>query len=91
MSALLGLHHCINRESFLAASAFFGIYLGRGRPSRSQVFTLELFPGWRFPGWRRSIQNSEDPADSRLETRIGLKATIEDYFRFAGDLPADGY
>jgi hypothetical protein len=24
-------------------SAFFGIYLGRGRPSRSQVFTLELF------------------------------------------------
>jgi hypothetical protein len=33
-------------------AAFIGIYLGRGRPSRSQVFTLELFPGWRFPGWR---------------------------------------
>jgi hypothetical protein len=28
--------------------AFFGIYLGRGRPSRSQVFTLELFPGRHF-------------------------------------------
>jgi len=28
-------------------SAFFGIYLGRGRPSRSQVFTLELFPSVR--------------------------------------------
>jgi hypothetical protein len=29
------------------AGAFVGIYLGRGRPSRSQVFTLELFPGGR--------------------------------------------
>jgi hypothetical protein len=43
------------------------------------------------PDRRRSIHNSEDRADSRLETRIGLKATIEDYVRFAGDLPADGY
>ena len=39
------------------------------------------------PGRRRSMQNSEDRADSRLETRIGLKATIEDYFRFAGIYP----
>jgi hypothetical protein len=39
--------HWINRESFLATCAFFGIYLGRGRPSRSQVFALELFPGWQ--------------------------------------------
>ena len=44
--------------------------LGRGRPSRSQVFTLELFPGGGQP-----IQNSEDRADSRLETRIGLKSS----------------
>src|ERR1700733_14755081 len=28
----------------------FGIYLGGGRPSRSQVFTLELFPGGRQTG-----------------------------------------
>ena len=26
-------------------AVFFGIYLGRERPSRSQVFTLQLFPG----------------------------------------------
>ena len=28
-------------------TAFVGIYHGRGRPSRSQVFTLELFPSGR--------------------------------------------
>jgi hypothetical protein len=32
---------------WLQDPAFIGIYLGRGRPSRSQVFTLELFPGGR--------------------------------------------
>jgi hypothetical protein len=40
-----------NREirlmTFLDPGAFIGIYLGRGRPSRSQVFTLELFPDGR--------------------------------------------
>ena len=28
----------------------FVTYLGRGRPSRSEVFTLELFPGGRHTG-----------------------------------------
>src|SRR3984893_14245738 len=47
------LPHWINRESFLATSAFFGIYLGRGRPFRSQVFTLELFPGGHYTSGTR--------------------------------------
>jgi hypothetical protein len=31
----------------VTTTAFFGVYLGRGRPSRSEVFILELFPGGR--------------------------------------------
>ena len=38
----------VNSEAFPTTSAFIGIYLGRGQPSRSQVFTLELFPDGRL-------------------------------------------
>jgi hypothetical protein len=52
--------------------AFFGIYLGRGRPSRSQVFTLEL-----FPGGRQCDRNSEKLPTSQLNERIGLVSTLD--------------
>ena len=57
---------CVNSRAFPARTAFFGIYLGRGRPSRSQVFTLEL-----FPGGPPSDRNSEKLSASRLNACIG--------------------
>jgi hypothetical protein len=45
-----GFQHRVGLARWHVPSAFFGIYLGRGRPSRYQVFTLELFPGGRPAG-----------------------------------------
>ena len=55
-----------------APSAFFGIYLGGGRPSRSQVFTLEL-----FPDWRRYDRNAEFTSAIGLETCIILESSFD--------------
>src|SRR3984957_18039430 len=53
---------------------FFGIYLGRGRPSRSEVFTLEL-----FPGGRPSSRNSQDGTESELEACLRLFSSTQDH------------
>ena len=45
---------------------------GSGRMTANPAIIFSL-----LPSWRRSIQNSEDRADSRLETRIALLALAE--------------
>jgi hypothetical protein len=54
--------------------AFFGIYLGRGGPSRSQVFTLELFPGGRPSGSYSACGR----VLSRLATRSRVRKVVLD-------------
>ena len=64
----------------------FGIYVGRGRPSRSQVFTLELFrvcedtPGTRRPG----TPGLEAAIFLGLETRPFYTSAVSTLRRFPG-------
>ena len=60
-------------NGLLNETAFIGVYLGRGRRSRSQVFTLELFPGGR--------QSTRNPNHWLLDECLGLNASVGGQFR----------
>jgi hypothetical protein len=64
------------------------------------VWVFEFLANHRLSGIPKkcgSVRIGDDPTGTQkgasfpLDECIGLKSTIEDYFRFAGDSPADGY
>ena len=67
----------------LDTGAFFGIYLGRGRPSRSQVFTLELF---RVGDNMARNPKSKPMVVDRREQRWAVTDLLDGIWRFGIDV-----